>query len=72
MLAEIFRAGVKAVDQGQFEAAVAVVMHAVPTGGVAGAQGGARVRRNVAGSGDAGTPTPGRSGRVAAAPPTLA
>lgn len=33
---------------------------------------GTRVRRNITGSGDAGTPTPGRSGNIAAAPPTLA
>lgn len=33
---------------------------------------GTRVRRNVAGSGGAGTPTRGRLGRTAAAPSTLA
>jgi glutamate transport system permease protein len=33
---------------------------------------GTRVRRNVAGSGGAGTPTPDRSGRIAPAPPSLA
>jgi glutamate transport system permease protein len=146
VLAEIFRAGVKAVDQGQFEAAVAVGMRegtamrvvilpqairlVAPTlvtqlvallkdstlGYVVSypelmKQGdnltvythllvqtylivaliyvivsfalsqlavwlerrmSTRVRRNVAGSGGTGTPTPGRSGRIAAAPLGLA